>query len=126
MNIRKLRKVDTMIEWTKKYKVMVQPGDEIIETISAYEAEGYLRMLELRLAEKDKELKDAGVLINNLTTTTERQTKEIERLTGESATQSHIIEDNLGQIERQEHMLRRLEKYIMDKLGASLVDILKE
>ena len=115
-----------MIEWTKKYKVMVQPGDEIIETISAYEAEGYLRMLELRLAEKDKELKDAGVLINNLTTTTERQTKEIERLTGESATQSHIIEDNLGQIERQEHMLRHLEKYIMDKLGASLVDILKE
>jgi len=126
MNIRKLRKVDTMIEWTKKYKVMVQPGDEIIETVSAYEAEGYLRMLELRLAEKDKELKDAGVLINNLTTTTERQTKEIERLTGESATQSHIIEDNLGQIERQEHMLRHLEKYIMDKLGASLVDILKE
>jgi len=33
-----------------------------------------------KLAEKDKELKDAGVLINSLTTTTERQTKEIERL----------------------------------------------
>jgi hypothetical protein len=44
-----------MTEWTRKYKVTVQPGDEIIETVSAYEAEGYLRMLELRLAEKDKE-----------------------------------------------------------------------
>jgi ATP-dependent RNA circularization protein (DNA/RNA ligase family) len=51
---------------------------------------------------------------------------EIARLKGESTTQSNIIEDNLGQIERMENTMRRLEKYIMDKLGDSLVDILKE
>jgi hypothetical protein len=71
-----LREVVMMVEWKWKGSVMMNsPRGPISEreVVDCKEAEE-------KLVEKDKELKDAGALINSLTTTTERQTKEIGRL----------------------------------------------
>jgi predicted RNase H-like nuclease (RuvC/YqgF family) len=76
-----------MVEWKWKGSVMMNsPRGPISEreVVDCKEAEE-------KLVEKDKELKDAGALINSLTTTTERQTKEIERLKGENTNMKKYI-----------------------------------